>query len=762
MLYREFVDAGYRVFGLYGKNADGKCECGHPLCDPKALFKHPRVSSWQNTPLWSDDQIDVMEESGQFATGYGVVTKEMVIVDVDARNGGLAGYAKLIEDIPEISASGLIVETGSGGGSKHVYFKAPAGVSLVSKHADYPGVDFKSGSAYVVGPGSMHASGRRYSVLIGSPSDIDMAPAALLEKLRVPERHRAEFEGYSVDVSHGDLADMLSHISNNDLEYDVWVKIGMAIHHASGGSAYELWDKWSQTSVKYDETSMPSKWHSFGRSANPVTLATLVYYAEQGGWKRPVTFTPDVEFDIPEPESDEIDLSSVDLTRPPGLVGRVASWIESRAMRSRENLAAISALVAVSNLISLRYTDDITNISPNLFVFCVAGSGTGKENSLNCVREIMVACDIGPCVHGGIKSEQELVRNIIDHQAAFYVIDEIGFLFQKIKNAQKRGGAAYLEGIVGQMMSMYSKANGFYVTNGDIKRQLMDETIKRIAQVEKKLEDGEKDYLKVELESLRKQLNDIPNGIRNPIVSMIGYTTPSNFDSIVEYEAVANGFLGRSMIRRENRDNPSRNERWSKDNMKLPEDLKIALQALAMGGSFSTGIRPSRIEYRGPKIVIPSTAEARRMMGLIRQKMDDLAEEHTVKSGLQALPLRAEEMVSKISLVLAAPEGIRTEEHVRWAYALVMDDINSKVMSVISNDDTRTNIERAMGHIANIIDKKDGTTKGVIMNNCRKYKKEDVEQALKKLVDAKYLTEVETVNKYNKVKTQKYFLTNKK
>lgn len=301
MTHRSFWEAGFCVFGLHGVLPDGHCACGHPNC--KAVLKHPLVSNWQYTPHWSDEQLETMEATGQFATGYGILCRiddefDLLVVDVDARNDGLQDYDRLLDKVPEVAGAGLIVNTGSGGGSKHLFFKFPKGKALLSKHPDFKGIDFKSGPAYVVGAGSLHASGKRYEIAYGRPSDIDLAPQALVDLLVKPEHHRTDIGGQRVDVSHRDLAEMVKHISDCD-DYAVWIKVGMALHHASGGSAFDLWDRWSQQSVKYAAEEMPKKWHSFGNSTNPVTLGTLVHLAEQGGWKQPVTFTPDMEFTKP-------------------------------------------------------------------------------------------------------------------------------------------------------------------------------------------------------------------------------------------------------------------------------------------------------------------------------------------------------------------------------------------------------------------------------------------------------------------------------
>ena len=298
-LYRMFWEAGFPVFGLHGVLPDGSCACRNPSC--RAVLKHPRVSNWQHTPHWSDEQLKKLEAMGHFNTGYGIVCQiddefDLLVVDVDERNGGLEAYDRLLERVPDVDDAGLIVKTGSGGGSRHMYFKVRKGAALATKHPDYNGIDFKSGSGFVVGPGSLHASGNRYKVVYGSPKNIKEAPEELVKLLKKPERHRTDPGNRSGDVSNAYLADMVRHITGFD-DYEDWVRVGMALHHASGGTALEVWDQWSSQSVKYRPEEMHRKWRSFGNSTTPVTMGTLIHLAEQCGWRRPVTSLSDVEFE---------------------------------------------------------------------------------------------------------------------------------------------------------------------------------------------------------------------------------------------------------------------------------------------------------------------------------------------------------------------------------------------------------------------------------------------------------------------------------
>ena len=112
----DYREAELTIFGLYGVDNKGNCECGNHEC--KALFKHPRASNWQATPFYSDEQIQVMLDVGHLATGFGVLVKNIIVVDVDARNGGLESYEKLCRDLDVDleEVSGFVVETGSADG----------------------------------------------------------------------------------------------------------------------------------------------------------------------------------------------------------------------------------------------------------------------------------------------------------------------------------------------------------------------------------------------------------------------------------------------------------------------------------------------------------------------------------------------------------------------------------------------------------------------------------------------------------------------
>lgn len=739
-MHRDFLANGMPIFPLWAILPDGSCECGEEC---KAAGKHPRGQGWQNSPLWSDDQVDFMEDSDQLVSGYGVVVSGgLLVIDVDARNGGVESFERLVQKHPEISQAGFIVETGSGGGSRHYYFRVVPPAALVQAVAEYPGIDFKS-TGYVVGPGSKHVSGREYIIVHGDPADIGQPPASLVKALTKADRFRTSMDGQNVDVSADDIASMLS-VLDPDCGYEQWIRIGMAVHQATGGTGVELWSAWSENSVKYPgQKQIDAHWHSFGKRENPVTLGTLYHYATQAGWSWPVTFEGgDVDATIPvQPASSDTDgpgsgledLSSVDLLRPPGFVGKLADWINARCLYPRERLAVAGALTVMSAVAGLRYRDTLDQITGNVFCFGVAGSATGKESVLKAVQELLLAGGVAPAIHGGLKSEQEIFRNLLHHQSAIYIVDEMGEVLSKLSQARKSGATPYLQGVIGQLMSAYSKADSYLPVTGDIKRSVTKELLGGIKSILDTHGDHPTDPVVAStLERLRKNLESVDLGIREPYLMLFGLTTPGVFDSLMTEDMAANGFLGRCIIFREGDDNPQSKPRATyMPPRSVPYKIEGALRAMyAPGMSEIPGIvaRHGDLEY------IDTTKEACEMLDAVSQAFWMEAERHTDGTGLTAIPRRGYELVAKVSLLLAIPEGVRTAEHVRWAYALIKRDIDNKITTTHSNSASTQN-EQMISRIMSLVDPSDGITLGRVVNRCSKWKKEDVYDALAFMVE---------------------------
>ena len=73
-------------------------------------------------------------------------------------------------------------------------------------------------------------------------------------------------------------------------DYEQWILIGCALHHATRGSlaGRALWDRWSQQSDKYDGNEIAARWVSFARrSGDQASAGTIFHFARQHGWAPP-------------------------------------------------------------------------------------------------------------------------------------------------------------------------------------------------------------------------------------------------------------------------------------------------------------------------------------------------------------------------------------------------------------------------------------------------------------------------------------------
>lgn len=112
-----------------------------------------------------------------------------------------------------------------------------------------------------------------------SAEDIDFFESSSEEPSFPAAKSKEPFE-------HALIASALSAIDPG-CEYDIWLKIGMALHHASGGGkhGYEMFKTWSQSGHNYKSHDWPGKWHTFRQETkNPVTIASLYHYAREAGW----------------------------------------------------------------------------------------------------------------------------------------------------------------------------------------------------------------------------------------------------------------------------------------------------------------------------------------------------------------------------------------------------------------------------------------------------------------------------------------------
>jgi hypothetical protein len=85
-----------------------------------------------------------------------------------------------------------------------------------------------------------------------------------------------------------------------------------------------------------------------------------------------------------------------------------------------------------------------------------------------------------------------------------------------------------------------------------------------------------------------------------------------------------------------------------------------------------------------------------------------------------AMIRRAYEMIAKVSFILAIPDGTRTADHVRWAFAYIREELDAKIKLVFANDNARERPEDSIAaRVLNYIDPDKGTSLSVLANRMR-------------------------------------------
>lgn len=350
---------------------------------------------------------------------------------------------------------------------------------------------------------------------------------------------------------------------------------------------------------------------------------------------------------------------------------------------------------------------------------------------MQATYKVVSAAGMSGATCGDIKSEQEIVRNLMENQACLFIIDELGIKLKKITNSQRSGGASYLEGVIGMLMSAYSKSDGVMPLSGDAKKTFTKDVLGEIARSAKKVEENEdkNGFHERRVACYEALLKTIDVGIDRPFLSMIGYTTPGTFDAFVDYEQATNGFIGRALIVRESDNNPKYKKGFKKAAMTT--SMIMTLTQISTGGDSEK--YAARIQNYDPLCEIESTGEALALLETIIDNLQEVAGTDQISNhSLEPIVRRAIEMVLKVSLILAVPGGLRTKEHVLWAYAYIKRDIDQKITLAKANieESYKLSADSLSMKIMTLIDDEDGQTEGIILNRCRKYKKEDVLKSL--------------------------------
>jgi len=243
----------------------------------------------------------------RIADGFNVgfrIPRGMLIVDVDPKNGGLASWNKLLDDVPELNWYPVTVDTAGGG--FHLYLTIGDGVKVPTTSVAYPGIDFLQHGRQVVIVGSVGANGKLYKWATGAILAGQACPEPLVDILsRVGEgvsalnhADAAAKEKYYADhgwnvIDAKELATILLYLAPEQYrDQGIWFSLMASCHFATGGDtvALDTFIAWSTQDALYADASdkIESRWASLSKEGStvagqPITTATLLREMKQVG-----------------------------------------------------------------------------------------------------------------------------------------------------------------------------------------------------------------------------------------------------------------------------------------------------------------------------------------------------------------------------------------------------------------------------------------------------------------------------------------------
>ena len=516
-------------------------------------------------------------------------------------------------------------------------------------------------------------------------------PNSIALGLRSPEAFAAlpEQRGTTEAVTQA-----LRFVPNQDLDYDSWVRIGMAIKGALGDDGQALFESWSASSNKNNAAVTSKSWRSF--APQRIGAGTLYKLALDNGW------TPQADLQLngaivmnghhPAREllralhsANPITLKSTNagaaepakLPAPKllpngwdnvgGVLADMMALMVGTAKRPQPVLALGASLCAIGALMGRKYRTE-SNIRSNLYVVGIAESGAGKNHSRVVINELFRKANLLQYLGGNkIASGSGLLTAIQRQPAIHFQLDEFGMFLSAAADRQR--SPRYVCEILDLMTELYT-------TSGTT-------------------------YFGVEYAS--NQLNNAHRAIHQPCACIYGTTTPLHFWQALQASNVADGSLARFLILQSENDFPDSNELFG--SIDPPQDLVDRLLLIHQGGGHLVGnltdagaIDEVLVDPR----VVPMTTQARDAFRLLDH---ELLESLRLSrgTGFSSILARIEENATKLALIRAVSRDAVTpqiEDHdAHWGIALsrhCADLTIREATARVSENQVESNHKRAL------------------------------------------------------------------
>lgn len=458
----------------------------------------------------------------------------------------------------------------------------------------------------------------------------EMRPRSLAAK----ETNGAEHLCVPAHAQAGTLAAIeaaLAWLPNAELDYDSWMRIGMALKGALGEDGATLFANWSAQAAKDVPATTMKAWASF--KPDRIGAGTIYHLAMERGWQP----EPDLRLDGSLTEGGDHPaaglLARLDVTTtvssgappvppfslaiPDGLVGDLTDYMLSTARRPQPLLSLGASLCAIGALMGRNYRTE-SNLRSNLYVVGIADSGSGKNHAREIINETFFEAGLAHHLGGNkIASGAGLLTALHRQPAILFQIDEFGMFLSAA--ADRKRSPRHITEILDNMTELYTAAGGIFLGAEYANR---DGTNER-------------------------------RDIIQPCLCVYGTTTPLHFWGALQGANVVDGSLARFLILPSDEDYPDEN--IAVGIRQAPPALLQGLQTIAAGGGTRRGNLTGRTADQNTAVnpmIVPMTEDA---SARFRQLSIELTEELRAAAGtaFTAIPARIGENALKLALIVA-------------------------------------------------------------------------------------------------------------
>lgn len=511
----------------------------------------------------------------------------------------------------------------------------------------------------------------------------------------------------------------LAHLPNDELDYDSWVRIGLALKGALGEAAEELFSAWSAQAEKNDPATTAKSWASF--RPDRIGAGTIYRLAMERGWRPEIGMILDGEpqdeihpaagllarfgeqaVEIATPPAPE---RAFDLVIPDGLVGDLTRYMIATARRPQPLLSLGASLCAVGALMGRLYRTG-SNLRSNLYVVGIADSGSGKNHAREIVNEVFFEAGLAYHLGGNkIASGAGLLTALHRQPAILFQIDEFGMFLSAA--ADRKRSPRHITEILDNMTELYTAAGGIFLGAEYANRDGMNER----------------------------------RDIVEPCLCVYGTTTPLHFWGALQGANVADGSLARFLILPSDEDYPDEN--LAAGLRHAPSELIDGLRSIANGGGRQRGNLVGKTTGASTAVdaaVVPMTEEAKARFAALSA---ELTVELRAAAGTAstAILARIGENAMKLALIVAVGRDparpVVESGDAEWAIRFVRH-FAGRTMEAVERHVADTETEAYLKRLREIIRAagREGLTKSEITRASQWLKARDRNEILDTLIES--------------------------